>query len=226
MAGTETTQGGHAALMDGVYRYQRYVYDATRKFYLLGRDRLIAGLDMAEGDSVLEVACGTGRNLAAIGRAHPQARLCGFDISSEMLLTARRNLDRAGMGTRATLAQGDATAFDPQALFGVPAFDRVVISYSLSMIPDWHAALAQALRHTAPGGSLHIVDFGGQTGLPAPLAAAQFWWLRKFHVAPRLDLVTAAENAAAACGATMHAERLYRDYAVLVRIARPPNDPT
>ena len=32
---------GHAALMDGVYRHQRHIYDLTRKFYLLGRDRLI-----------------------------------------------------------------------------------------------------------------------------------------------------------------------------------------
>ncbi len=37
----------HAELMDGVYRYQRHVYDLTRKYYLLGRDRLIDGLDVA-----------------------------------------------------------------------------------------------------------------------------------------------------------------------------------
>ena len=35
----------HAALMDGVYRWQRHVYDVTRKYYLLGRDRMIEGLD-------------------------------------------------------------------------------------------------------------------------------------------------------------------------------------
>ena len=34
----------HAELMDGVYRHQRHIYDSTRKYYLLGRDRLIAGL--------------------------------------------------------------------------------------------------------------------------------------------------------------------------------------
>ncbi|HEY0281515.1 MAG TPA: hypothetical protein VGC27_02700 [Rhizomicrobium sp.] len=31
----------HAALMDEIYRHQRYVYDLTRKYYLFGRDRLI-----------------------------------------------------------------------------------------------------------------------------------------------------------------------------------------
>ena len=31
----------HAALMDTVYRGQRHIYDATRKYFLFGRDRLI-----------------------------------------------------------------------------------------------------------------------------------------------------------------------------------------
>ena len=44
--------------MDAIYRYQRYVYDATRKFYLLGRDRLITELAPPAGGSVLEIACG------------------------------------------------------------------------------------------------------------------------------------------------------------------------
>ena len=41
--------GSHAALMDGVYRWQRHVYDVTRKYYLLGRDRMIAGLGVPAG---------------------------------------------------------------------------------------------------------------------------------------------------------------------------------
>src|SRR5262249_43214804 len=49
--------------MDAIYRYQRYIYDATRKYYLFGRDRLIANLDPPERGTVLEIACGTGRNL-------------------------------------------------------------------------------------------------------------------------------------------------------------------
>ena len=34
----------HGQHMDGIYRYQRYIYDATRKYYLLGRDRMLDGL--------------------------------------------------------------------------------------------------------------------------------------------------------------------------------------
>jgi S-adenosylmethionine-diacylgycerolhomoserine-N-methlytransferase len=75
--------------MDAIYRYQRYIYDATRKYYLLGRDRLIDELAPPPGGSVLEIACGTGRNLIKGARRYPDARFFGFDISAAMLDTAQ-----------------------------------------------------------------------------------------------------------------------------------------
>ena len=75
---------GHSALMDQVYRRQRHIYDATRKYFLLGRDRLLDALDPPAGGRVLEVGCGTGRNLIRAARLHPQAIFHGFDISAEM----------------------------------------------------------------------------------------------------------------------------------------------
>jgi len=156
---------GHAALMDEVYRGQRHIYDFTRKYYLFGRDTLIAGLDAQPGMRVLEVACGTGRNLARIGKAWPGVRLFGLDISAEMLKSAR-----AALGAEARLGKGDACAFDPQTLLGEPGFERIVLSYSLSMIPDWDSALDHAASLLADGGALHVVDFGDLAGLPGPLA--------------------------------------------------------
>ena len=58
-------------------------------------------------------------------------------------------------------------------------------------------ALAQAVRVLAPGGSLHIVDFGGMSGLPAPFRAGMQAWLARFHVSPRLDLAERAGEFAA-----------------------------
>ena len=58
-----------AARMDAIYRGQRHIYDVTRRYYLLGRDGLIADLDVPAGGTVLEIGCGTGRNLIAVGRA-------------------------------------------------------------------------------------------------------------------------------------------------------------
>ena len=52
MSVTDRT-ANQAALMDGVYRHQRHLYDATRKFYLFGRDRMLAGLDVPPGGTVL-----------------------------------------------------------------------------------------------------------------------------------------------------------------------------
>jgi len=49
--------------MDRMYRHQRHIYDASRKFYLLGRDALITGLAPPKGGTILEIGCGTGRNL-------------------------------------------------------------------------------------------------------------------------------------------------------------------
>lgn len=206
---TDTTPN-HGDLMDEVYRYQRLFYDVTRKYYLLGRDHLIHEINAEPGDRILEVACGTGRNLAKIGKSYPQARLYGFDISDQMLTTARAKL--AG---KAKLARGDACAYDPNSLFNETSFDHIVLSYSLSMIPDWQAALRESVRHLAPGGTLHIVDFGDQAGLPGWFRRLLLNWLARFHVSPRDDL--AAAVAALPGQATF--SPLYKAYAYYARVS-------
>lgn len=199
--------------MDGVYRRQRHIYDLTRKHYLLGRDRLIADLDPPKGGTVLEIGCGTGRNIIAAARRYPRARFFGLDISDEMLKSARANVDKAGLSGRITLARADATAFDAKALFGSAAFDRVFVSYSLSMIPPWREALRQTMAVVAPGGRLHVVDFGEQDGLPRWFGAALRAWLAKFHVEPRGDLEAEMRAAVRDRGGALAFTSLYRDYA-------------
>ena len=210
----------HSGLMDGVYRYQRHIYDLTRKYYLLGRDGLIADLSPPPGGSVLEIGCGTGRNLIAVGKAWPHARLYGIDISEAMLDTARAAVAKAGMSDRILLAQGDASGFDASALLGRERFDRVFISYALSMIPDWQGALRQAAECVAPGGRLEIVDFGQQDRLPRLWKRLLSRWLAAFHVSPRADLVDATVRAARDVGGDPAMCALYGGYAVRTRISR------
>lgn len=211
--------GPHAGLMDAVYRRQRHIYDATRKYYLLGRDRLIGELTPPKGGSVLEIGCGTGRNLLLAARRWPGARLFGLDISAQMLASARSKLASAGVPVR--LAQADATDFSPVMLFDEPGFERVFISYSLSMIPDWEKAIEAALGAIKPGGSLHVADFGMQDGLPGWFRRLLRAWLAKFHVTPRASLEAALREAARRHCGELAFSTPYRGYAALAVIRLP-----
>ncbi len=214
------SHGDAARLMDGIYRSQRHIYDATRKFYLLGRDALIDDLAVPPGACVLEIGCGTGRNLVRIARTYPAVACYGIDVSGAMLATAQSSVARAGLAARITLAQADATDFDPLLVLGRGTFDRVVISYALSMIPPWRDVLRHAASLVAPGGSLHIVDFGDQAGLPMPFKRLLDRWLALFHVTPRLTL--AQDVAALAVAARLQASvrARYRGYALAARLDR------
>jgi S-adenosylmethionine-diacylgycerolhomoserine-N-methlytransferase len=198
----------HAELMDATYRYQRLIYDVTRRFFLLGRDHLIGNLNPGKGARILEVACGTGRNLEVILKRHPDCALYGLDISDEMLRTALEKLHM-----RAYLVRADACNFDASQIFGTPQFDRIILSYSVSMIPDWQAALETAARQLAPGGELHVVDFGDQAGLPRWFRTLLRRWLAKFHVTPRLDLPAALTRIAERQGCRVAHETRLRGYA-------------
>ncbi|WP_342635960.1 class I SAM-dependent methyltransferase [Lichenihabitans psoromatis] len=210
-----------ASLMDRMYRWQRHIYDASRKFYLLGRDGLIADLAPPPGAHILEVGCGTGRNLIAIARAYPTARCYGLDVSAEMLATAENAVARAGLSERIVLRQADATAFNPHVLFGRDGFDRIVISYALSMIPPWRAVLDQATHHLAARGSLHIVDFGDGSDLPAWFRAALTGWLGWFHVEPRVQLPARLHEVATARNLVLSHATPFRGYAVYAVLRRP-----
>jgi S-adenosylmethionine-diacylgycerolhomoserine-N-methlytransferase len=207
-----------ARLMDRMYRYQRHFYDATRKFYLLGRDQMIADLKPPAGGRVLEIGCGTGRNLVRAARAWPTVQAYGIDVSAEMLGTARRSIAQAQLHGRIALAQADATLLDPQALFGVATFDRIFISYALSMIPEWREALARAHASLAAGGSLHIVDFGDQAGLPGPFRLALARWLALFSVHPCLTLEAELTAFAAARDMRCRFSARYGRYAFLAAL--------
>jgi S-adenosylmethionine-diacylgycerolhomoserine-N-methlytransferase len=210
----------HGPLMDRVYRHQRHFYDATRKYYLLGRDPMIAGLNPPGKGSILEIGCGTGRNLVLAGEAYPKTSLYGIDISNEMLATATKKIAAAGLDERARLAYADAADFDPEALFGRREFDRIFISYAVSMIPQWQEVIREAVSHLTPGGALHIVDFGDLKDLPEFARTALYKWLEWYHVTPRNNLFDVADMIAAQTGCTSEARRLYRGFAWISVIRR------
>jgi S-adenosylmethionine-diacylgycerolhomoserine-N-methlytransferase len=142
--------------IEGYYRLHARIYDATRWSFLFGRDAIL-DLAAAAGPKparILEVGCGTGRNLVALARRFPGAHLTGLDLSPAMLAIARRKT--AALGPRVTLVQ---------RAYGAPldearGFDLVLCSYALSMFnPGFEQAVAAAARDLAPGGHLALVDF-------------------------------------------------------------------
>jgi S-adenosylmethionine-diacylgycerolhomoserine-N-methlytransferase len=211
----------HGAAMDRMYRLQRHVYDATRRYYLLGRDEMLKGLDAPPGASILEIGCGTGRNLVEAGRRFPEARLFGIDISNEMLKSAGSALVKHGIACRTTIAQADAARFDARRSLGHATFDRVFFSFALSMIPEWQAALLHAERLLAPDGELHVVDFGQCEGLHPMARKALFKWLSMFGVSPRRHLPAAMQEAAAGQRRVMHFASIYRGYSWMLKVTPP-----
>ncbi|MCD2173092.1 methyltransferase domain-containing protein [Rhizobium sp. C4] len=201
--------------MDRMYRTQRHIYDLTRKYYLLGRDRAIRELAAEPGQSILELGCGTGRNLALAGAFFPGCRLYGLDISEEMLISARAKLP-----SDTVLKAGDASAFASED-FGRPGFDRIMISYALSMIPAWEATIDVAVAALNPGGRLHIVDFGQQEQLPGWFRRMLKAWLARFHVDPRAELASAVRAVAERHGCQSEFRPLYRGYAWSACITKP-----
>lgn len=204
--------------MDEIYRVQRHIYDLTRKYYLLGRDEAVRDLAPPSAGTVLEVGCGTARNLVAIARRYPGATVYGIDISREMLASAATRVARERLGGRIVLGEADATRFDPAALLGCARFDRILFSYTLSMIPAWQDALRHAAGLLAPGGVLSIVDFGDQQRLPQWFRASLRAWLARFDVSPRDELPGWAAKLAQELGLTSRCDQLRRGYAMRVAL--------
>ncbi|MEO9903886.1 class I SAM-dependent methyltransferase [Nisaea sp.] len=208
--------------MDRIYRIQRHFYDLTRKYYLLGRDRLIRELEPLPGQTVCEIGCGTARNLVKMARRHPDCRYFGIDASAEMLETAEASLRRAGLEVKVRLGLAYAEEFDPKTTFDeAGGFDHIVFSYSLSMIPPWQDSLERAVSLLRPGGTLHIVDFGDQRGMPVWFRRLLFTWLSWFHVEHRPGLRVWVECQAAGENLTVSTTSLAGHYADLYRLRKP-----
>ena len=146
MSGPDSQTDRVRALYDDIApRYDRALGLVERVLFGDGRAWVCS---QASGD-VLEVAVGTGRNLAFYPAG---GRLTGIDISPAMLDIARRTA--ASLGVDADLRVGDAQALE----FADGTFDTVVIIVGLCTIPDDARAVAEAARVLRPGGRLLLLE--------------------------------------------------------------------
>jgi len=168
--------------MDRIYRVQRHFYDATRPFFLFGRDQLLNRIATLHKSRILEVGCGTGWNLRLLAKKMPSARLFGLDISSQMLQTAQAKLRRENLSS-IQLVRASAEEWNYRQTFGQSQlFDVIFFSYSLSMIPNGQRALEVAIANLNPKGTLLVVDFWDQRDWPRWMRQLLVRWLRVFHV--------------------------------------------
>jgi len=166
--------------MNGTYGSGARFYDAVsgeRMVYRRGRIAGIGLLGLNEGDTVLDVGCGTGLNfpmlVAAVGAT---GTVIGLDRSSAMLTMAQRRIAE-GAWSNVTTVNADATDFSLLDV-GVDRVDAVIATYSLSVISEWQAAWKCMKEVLRPGGRAGIVDMQLPTGRAAlfgPLARLACW---------------------------------------------------
>jgi S-adenosylmethionine-diacylgycerolhomoserine-N-methlytransferase len=171
------TPEAHRRFLNSYYGRSRHIYDLTRKYFLFGRDRALDELKAERWSTLVEIGPGTGRNLRALRRDRPDARLGGIEPCDEMLRHARARCPWAA------LAHGFAESADLAAVHGT-APDRVLFSYCLSMVNEPLIALTGARRMLAPGGSVTVVDFADMASMPPALRAAVRGWIGAYRVTP------------------------------------------
>jgi S-adenosylmethionine-diacylgycerolhomoserine-N-methlytransferase len=206
--------------MDKMYRHQRYFYDLTRKYYLLGRDRLLREMKITDGENVLEIGCGTARNLIILAKKHGGAHFFGLDASAEMLKTAQRKVDAKHL-ENVTLKTALADAFTFNDTFDLTQpFDACFFSYAVSIIPPWRESIENALLNLKAGKSLYIVDFYDQKNLPVWFQKTLKNWLRQFHVKYPKELIPFLETLERQGFGRLKITPLYRRYSLIAEFRK------
>lgn len=110
---------------------------------------VLALTNLQPGDRVLDIGCGNGRDLSALGHRHPHISITGVDISPVMLREASLRLAAERL-ENIELKAADACALP----FEDNTFDLVICSEVIEHIPDYKLAVDEIWRVLCPGGSL------------------------------------------------------------------------
>ncbi len=139
------------------YRFHAGIYDLTRWTFLFGRRALVRHIAERQPRRVLEIGCGTGRNLIGLKKRVPDAECMGVDASADMLRIAR---GKAGdLDIRWVEGMYPSQEVDA-ALESAGEPDVILFSYALSMFnPGYDECLKKAHSTIAPGGVVCVVDF-------------------------------------------------------------------
>lgn len=164
------------------YRKRAGNYDFTANlYYLLGyrewayRRKAVEALKLESGDTVVELACGTGLNFPLYQEAvGPKGKIIGVDLTDAMLVQARRRVAANGW-ENVELVHSDALEFQFPA--GVEA---VISTYALSLIPGNQRVLENSVEALAPGGRLGLLELKIPDNWPQWLISLAVWLVSPF----------------------------------------------
>ena len=174
------------------YRKKAKHYDLTSRFYpapgypqRAQRLRAVRALGLRPGDTVIDIACGTGLNFALIEEAiGPEGRIIGVDLTDAMLARAQDRIERKGW-SNISLAQADASEFDfPTDI------DAILSTYALSQVPECAEVIAHGAAALSGGGRWVVLDLKVPaytprwlaqigTAIVRPFASIDEWIMRR-----------------------------------------------
>ena len=159
------------------YRKKAKHYDTTSRLYPVPgypqraqRIRAVQALGLCRGDTVVDVACGTGLNFPLLEEAiGPDGRIVGVDLTDAMLDQAQHRIDAHGW-SNISLVQSDAAEFEfPTEV------DGILSTYALSHVHECGDVIAHGAAALSRGGRWVVLD------LKAPGNAPR--WLSEFGIA-------------------------------------------
>jgi S-adenosylmethionine-diacylgycerolhomoserine-N-methlytransferase len=166
----------HEERLESFYKGQASWYDSYRKKLLHGRKEMFSSLPVNDGDTWIDLGAGTGENAEHLKDKLPRFKqIYQVDLCKPLLEVASKRIE-ANNWTNVKPVHHDATTFIPPE----GQVDLVTFSYSLTMIPDWFAAIDHAYNLLKPGGTLGVVDFYVSRKYPAEGMTKHSWSTRTF----------------------------------------------
>ena len=164
------------------YRKKAKHYDITSRLYpapgypqRAQRRRAVQALGLRPGDSVIDIACGTGLNFPLIEELiGPDGRIVGVDLTDAMLAQAQHRIETNGW-SNISLVQADAADFDFPA-----EVDAILSTYALSQVPECAQVIAHGAAALSGGGRWVVLDLKVPDNAPRWLAQLGIALVRPF----------------------------------------------
>jgi ubiquinone/menaquinone biosynthesis C-methylase UbiE len=142
------------------YRRKAKHYDITCRLYPVPgypqgaqRRRAVRELGLRPGDSVVDIACGTGLNFPLIEETiGPTGRIVGVDLTDAMLARAQDRIEYNGW-RNISLVLADAANFDFP-----PGVDAILSTYALSQVPECAEVIARGAAALSAAGRWVVLD--------------------------------------------------------------------